>query len=117
MSAQTQSLKKINIAKDFSAFPAGRTSRDSEFNGTSFRENHLVPALKDYHRVIVTFDGVYPVGASFLEESFGGLVSLEGFSTDELEERLEITATDPDLTEYADLSREFIQSAMLQKNR
>ena len=115
MATHTQTLKTINIAKDFSAFPAGRTSRDSEFNGTSFRENLLVPALNNYHRVIVTFDGVYPVGASFLEESFGGLISREGFSADELEERLEITATDPDLTEYADLSREFIQSAIPQE--
>lgn len=104
-------VKQISVARDFSPYPAGRTAKDNEFNGTSFREMHLVPALKSSDHVIVSFDDVYALGSSFLEESFGGLVRLDGFDGDDLMNRLEIVTGDPDLKDYTVLSYEFIKAA------
>lgn len=63
----------INV-KDFSKYPGPRYIRLGDFSGEEFRDNILIPALKQDGEVTVNFDGVYGYGSSFLEEAFGGLV-------------------------------------------
>ncbi len=68
---------EISIARDFSTSPAGRYPSDGPYNGTRFREQILIPAIKkaasDGEKVIVDFNDVDSLSSSFLEEAFGGL--------------------------------------------
>jgi hypothetical protein len=84
------SIHKISIAKDFSTVPLGRFPDDSEFNGTTFREKFLLPALKISETVEVDLDCTEGYGSSFLEESFGGLVCISGFNNEELLKRIRL---------------------------
>jgi len=62
----------------------------------------LVPALKEFDRVTVLLDGTMGYGSSFLEETFGGLVRIRGFSAEDLHKRLTIhSAADPSLVKEA----------------
>lgn len=90
---------KISVAKDFSQFPAGRFRKDGPWPGEKFRDEHLVPALKQSSSVTVQLDGTMGYGSSFLEEAFGGLVRLRGFTADALRarRRLVVESTDPSL--------------------
>lgn len=74
----------INIARDFTAFPRGRTPADGKGNGTTFREQFLLPVLKKGARAEVILDGAYGYPVSFLEEAFGGLVEKVGYSPDDV---------------------------------
>jgi len=74
----------IDIAVDFTRFPAGRYRSDGPYSGQRFREDHLVSALKDKGKVIIRLDGTMGYGSSFLEEAFGGLVRTEGFDPKDL---------------------------------
>lgn len=65
---------RISIARDFSPYPAGRVPEDGPFNGTTFRDEVLLPAFKKHGNVAVDFDGLFSCGSSFLEEAFGGLL-------------------------------------------
>ncbi|OCG76746.1 STAS-like domain-containing protein [Gilliamella sp. Occ4-3] len=85
------SSKIISVVKDFSTSPYGRDDTDDkENNGKLFRENYLVPALKQYDNVIVDLNGYNRYGRSFLDEAFAGLIRDEGFSYDELKTKLKI---------------------------
>ena len=92
------SIIKIDIAKDFSPVPLGRFPDDSPHNGTTFREQLLLPALKKASHVQVIFDGAEGFGSSFLEEAFGGLIRQEGWREADLLRQLDlISAEDPTL--------------------
>lgn len=94
------SQRKISVAKDFSKVPLGRFPDDSPYNGTTFREDWLVPALKGGQSLEIDLDGAEGYGSSFLEESFGGLVRLHGFSPDELLARIQfVSKEDPTLVD------------------
>ena len=80
--------KTIEIAKDFTPFPAGRYEKDGPYTGEGFRKRFLVPALKQYDSVEIILDGTIGYGSSFLEESFGGLIREEGFSYEEINNKL-----------------------------
>lgn len=67
-------MRQINIARDFSVFPGGRTPEDGLYSGEEFRENLLIPALKTEEKLQIELDGTRGYGSSFLEEAFGGLV-------------------------------------------
>lgn len=84
------SEKTIKIADEFSKTPYGRYPDDGDNNGQSFREEHLVPALKEYDKVIVDLDGVRGYGSSFLDEAFGGLIRKKYFTSKELWQKLEL---------------------------
>ena len=107
----TETTKKIVIARDFSPYPAGRFVTDGRFNGTTFRLNHLMPALRDFNRVEVVFDGVAGFGSSFLEEAFGGLIREEGIDLEELNEKLTLSTTEPDLKDDIELAKEYMKLA------
>jgi len=95
--------RSIEVAKDFSRFPAGRYRSDGPWSGEQFREEHLVPALRDPNtHVLVMLDGALGYGSSFLEEVFGGLVRINGFKAKDLHSRLRITSnTDSTLADEA----------------
>ncbi len=90
------SSKTILVATDFTKYPGGRFRDDGPGSGEQFREEHLLPALKEFEKVIVNFDGVAGYAASFLEEAFGGSVVKLGL--DFVASKLEIlVADDPNL--------------------
>lgn len=103
--------KRIVIAEDFSRYPAGRFSNDGPFNGTKFRQEHLVPALQNFDKVEVIFDGVAGFGSSFLEEAFGGLIRNEGMDKSFLDTTLFFSASEPDLEDDIQLAEHCIKAA------
>ena len=104
-------ITRISIAKDFSRFPAGRYDKDGPYNGTKFRKKFLVSPLRAGDHVVVSFDGVAGFGSSFLEEAFGGLVRAEGFDGVRLRTQLEIIADDPQLEDFVQMAKVFIEEA------
>lgn len=77
-------LFKIVVADEFSKWPAGRYLSDSNASGERFRNELLIPKLKELmeynkanenkERLYVDFNGVKMAGGSWLEEAFGGAV-------------------------------------------
>ena len=65
---------KINIVKDFSDTPGGRTISEGEFSGELFREQLLLPKYTE--AIEIDFDGAFGYPPSFLDEAFGGLVKI-----------------------------------------
>ena len=92
-------IKTINIAKDFSRFPYGRHRKYSETSGEAFREDLLLPALKEPDQIIhVELDGTEGYGSSFLDEAFANLIRTNGFTKDEVLKRVHfISKKDPSL--------------------
>ncbi len=105
----------IDVAKDFSRYPAGRVPEDGDNNGTRFREHILVPALKDAQRnhttVVVDIDGVRSFGSSFLEEAFAGLIHLGKFNRNDVKKLLEVRCTKPHLFIFRDAITSYINAA------
>jgi len=68
-------LKTIFV-KAFSEFPGPRYRNLGPSSGQEFREEILIPAIKQYgaHKLIINLDGTCGYGSSFLEEAFGGLL-------------------------------------------
>ena len=89
----------ISIPKDFSRFPSGRTPADSKYSGEAFRDKHLYPQLNEGKRIVVELDGAVGYGSSFLEEAFGGLVRVCGFTAEFLAEKLSLKTYDQILSD------------------
>ena len=82
--------KTINIVKDFSEMPYGRTDEHGPENGTVFRKM-LVDALRENDIVKVDYAGlIFLPGSSFLDEAFGALTRVEGYTQSYLNEHLQI---------------------------
>ena len=77
-------MKTINISTDFSRYPGLRYKRLGDHSGEEFRDNLLIPALRDEGGVSIELDGTKGYGSSFLEEAFGGAVR-QGFKLTEQE--------------------------------
>ena len=99
---------KINLAEDFSEFPAGRYKTDGPSSGEAFRDDLLVPALKTHDIVYVDLDGTLGLGSSFLEEAFGGLIRKSGFKKSEVEKKLKVSCS---LESYSDEVWDYIRQA------
>lgn len=84
----------ISIARDFSPSPAGRYRSDGPYPGQAFRDDMLIPALREFSVVTVDLDGTSGFGSSFLEEAFGGLVR-NGFTEVELKKKLKFKSSRP----------------------
>lgn len=93
------SIQSLNIAREFSRHPAGRYKSDGPFSGEHCRKNYLVPRLRKGESLEVELDGTRGYGSSFLEEAFGGLVRVEGFSASELRTLLVLKSNDPTLVD------------------
>jgi len=65
-------MKKIKIATDFNDAPGGRYRKDGSASGQEFREDFLMPSLKD-GVVQVDLDGTFGYPISFLDEAFRDL--------------------------------------------
>ena len=86
---------KINIAKEFSIAPVARFRSDGDCSGEEFREDWLLPKLKQASKsnpLIVDIDDAAGYPYSFLEEAFGGLVRDKHFTADNLKSILKIEA-------------------------
>lgn len=82
----------IDVARDFTPYPFGRYRTDGERSGEVFREDKLVPAMRQHQHVTVDLSGSNYYGSSFLEESFGGLVR-KHFTATEVNAKLTILHT------------------------
>lgn len=87
----------IDIAADFTRFPAGRYRSDGPFSGERFREDLLVPAMAGGRPVVIKLDGAMGFGSSFLEEAFGGLVRAGYFSAEDALRLITIDTRDQSL--------------------
>lgn len=92
--------KEITIGTDYTTVPGGRFTKYGPYSGEDFRDNVLTPALRDFAKVIVYLDGTKTYMSSFLEEAFGGLIRVRGFTLPELKSRLHVTAKDPKYSIY-----------------
>jgi hypothetical protein len=86
----------VNVAKDFSRFPAGRFSSDGPYSGEEFRRKLLEPHLQKDEVILVDLDGALGYGSSFLEEAFGGLIRV-GYAAADLLRRLTFKSKDESL--------------------
>jgi hypothetical protein len=90
-------MQIINIANDFSRYPAGRVVKDGPYSGERFRNDWLIPILERHEKATIEMDGTRGYGSSFLEEAFGGLVR-RGFTPDQINSTFELHSSDPSLT-------------------
>ncbi len=90
----------IDVGTDFSPFPGGRVRLDGPYSGEEFRDDVLVPALRQNDHVQLKIDTVFGYGSSFLEECFGGLVRTAGFTLKDLEKRLILIQEKPGFEYY-----------------
>lgn len=105
---------QIDLATQFSPYPSGRYPTDGKFNGQTFREEVLVPALKGASaadKLFINIDGVRTFGSSFLEEAFGGIVRNGELSREELKQRLEVVCTKAHLRIFKDSILTYIENA------
>jgi hypothetical protein len=102
----------INIATDFSEFPAGRYKDQGPASGEEFRERILKVVLQSSDYVHVVLDGAKGYGSSFLEEAFGGLIRKKYFTLNDLKKRLSIEAKDAAYQHYIKAIWEYIQEAV-----
>ncbi len=101
----------LKIAEEFTKFPSGRFKSDGKYSGERFREDLLVPILKEYDKVTVFIDGVKGYGSSFLEEAFGGTIRNKIFTKDELKRKLIIAFEDNAFQSYETEIWEYINDA------
>lgn len=108
--------KEIKLVEDFSKKPFGRYRKDfNDRSGQAFREDYLVPNLKDNGYVHVILDGYNRYGRSFIDEAFGGLIREEGFDKKYLDEHL--TYSHSLLESVVSLIRERIEVAFEDSER
>lgn len=88
------STTTIDFVSEFTPFPAGRYRDDGPFPGQAFREDLLVPNLREFDQVEVNLDGAMGYGSSFLDEAFGGLVRLGGYTSETLHKKLRLICKD-----------------------
>jgi hypothetical protein len=93
---------RLKIASDFATAPGPRRRSEGRHSGEQFREELLAPqvreALKKREELTVDLDGTAGYGTSFLEEAFGGLLRIDGFSIQELKSVLRLISNEePDL--------------------
>lgn len=104
----------IDLAKDYSKYPAGRFHEDGAHNGEDFRKLILVPKLEELtknnnsEKLIIDIDGVRVFGSSFIEEAFGGLIRLGYYTSQELQDLIEVRCTKPTLFFYQEMINNII---------
>jgi hypothetical protein len=81
---------RIDIGRDFSLVNGGRRRDSGAHSAEAFRDDLLVPALRQGGQVVVNINGP-SYSMAWLEEAFGTLQDL-GFSSDDLSARLVIEA-------------------------
>jgi hypothetical protein len=111
----------VHLAEKFSPFLGGRYRDDGPWSGQEFREDFLIPWLREAmsgrEALVVVLDGVAGVPSSFLEEAFGGLFRTTDWSASELNSALKLRADDPDLWPYLSLAARFMKEAAGRRER
>ncbi|WP_264876290.1 STAS-like domain-containing protein [Vibrio agarivorans] len=100
--------------KNFTKFPGARYRSLGPHSGEEFRDDILIPAIKDAgSSLVVDLDGVFGYGSSFLEEIFGGCVR-EGVEEQVMLQIVSniISDDDPDLI---DEIKEYVNDAITAK--
>lgn len=92
-------MATVNVAKDFTKYPAGRYKRHGTTSGEAFRDRFLVPFLLKKEKVVIELDGTIGYGSSFLEEAFGGTVRATHLAPDEVLSLIELVSRDRSLQE------------------
>ncbi|MDG9758105.1 DUF4325 domain-containing protein [Pseudomonas sediminis] len=109
-------MATLNIGKEFSTYPEGRYYSDEGDSGEEFREEHLLPKLKNLLNneklLIILDDGVEGYGSSFLTEGFAGVVKYGHMKSDELLSKIEISYSDPDFEFFKDRAIQYIKEAV-----
>lgn len=82
----------LNVAAEFSRFPGGRLRKHGPKSGEEFRDDILLPKLRDCEKLTVDLTGAVGYAASFLDESFGELGKRFGLA--EVRKRLTLVAKD-----------------------
>lgn len=82
----------LKIATEFGTAPGPRKRSEGRFSGEEFRTELLLPKLREAigksSKLVVDLDGTSGYGTSFLEESFGGLIRIDGYSLAQLNEHM-----------------------------
>ena len=107
---------EINIARDFSPTPIGRSIKShGENSGEAFRRDLLKPklqqAIDNNETLTVSLDGVAGYAACFLDEAFGGLITIDSFSPNDISQHLKIVAKSLKYEVYRSLSQRYIDEA------
>lgn len=68
-------MKTISLIDDFTAAPGARYKWQGEYSGEEFRDDILLPPLKEGETVEVNLDGAYGLPSSFIDEAFGPLAA------------------------------------------
>ena len=89
----------IRIASDFSETPSDRRLEDGGHSGQRFREEFLLPRLRQGRRVVLDIDGVTVLPSSFWEEALGGSVR-SGVGGAEMRRLVSIETSQRDLQTY-----------------
>ncbi|WP_303852932.1 STAS-like domain-containing protein [Bartonella apis] len=96
----------INLANDFSRYPAGRFSDDGSHNGSKFRDEILWPRLENVIRkndtLTINIDDVRSLGSSFIDEAFVGLLRKHNITKEILLKYLDVKCTQPDILFFRD---------------
>lgn len=72
----------LKIKEHFSAYPGGRYASDGPNSAEHFRRflvksrEELIKLNQFDGKLILDFSGVYPMGSSFIEEAFAGLIRI-----------------------------------------
>jgi hypothetical protein len=98
---KARTLRRFSLAAEFSAYPAGRFQSDGPFSGEAFR-NILAKMLTEFSSVEVDLDDTLGYGSSFLEEAFGGLIRVSGYTYETLKPILSFKSSDKLLVKEID---------------
>jgi hypothetical protein len=106
----------IDIAKEFSRTPAGRYFDDGPATGEKFREEFLIPQLKEYGSVEIILDGTAGYPSSFLEEAFGGLIRKGVMTATEARQKIRLIAFSENYKRYVSAIWSHIDAARPEKH-
>lgn len=108
----------ISIAKDFSRIPGARFPKEGDHSGEEFRNQVLLPKLKEAiendEKLCVVLDGTAGIGTSFLEEAFGGLIRIDNISYDVILQTIELVSEEDE--DYIEEINQYLKDAYEQKN-
>lgn len=108
-------MNTLNIGTDFSVDPSGRFYSDGKGNGEDFRENYLLPKLRELKSgqrlVVVLDDGVESFGSSFLTEGFAGVVKYGYMENQQLLDCLEFKYDNPDFEFFKNKVIQYVKEA------
>ncbi len=90
----SNTIKSIDLARDFSGKPFGRYPTDGDNSGERFRKEFVIPSLKSHEKVhinLTTHEG-YSISSSFYMEAVALVIKEYPISYDELKSRLTLTS-------------------------